>query len=139
MFKHILVPTDLTERSLTALDVAVKMAIHDSSLVTLLHVVETIEDGGSEDFTNFYSKLGKRAAKLMDKIIGGYQNERISITPEITYGKRVREIVRYARDKQIDLIILSSHKVDAIDSVQGWGTISYKVGILAHCPVMLVK
>lgn len=139
MFKHIMVPTDLTERSLTALDVAVKMAIHDSSLVTLLHVVETIEDEGSEDFTNFYGKLGKRAAKLMDKIIGGYQNERISITPEITYGKRVREIVRYARDKQIDLIILSSHKVDAIDSVQGWGTISYKVGILAHCPVMLVK
>ncbi len=139
MFKHILVPTDLTERSLTALEVAVKLARHDSSAITLLHVVETLDDAGIEDLSNFYSKLGKRATKVMDRIIAQYRGEPISIEREVTYGKRVREIVQYANEKEIDLIIVSSHKVDMVDTVQGWGTISYKVGILAHCPVMLVK
>ena len=32
---------------------------------------------------------------------------------------------------------MSSHKVDATG--RGWGTTSYKVGILCWCPVLLVK
>ena len=44
-----------------------------------------------------------------------------------------------AREKEIDLIVLNSHKIDKVDEVKDWATISYKVGILSHCPVMMVK
>ena len=40
---------------------------------------------------------------------------------------------------QVDLTIMKSHKVDLEDRSHGWGTISYKVSILAQCPVLLVK
>jgi nucleotide-binding universal stress UspA family protein len=139
MFKHILVPTDLTERSMQALEIAVKMADYSTSLVTLLHVIETIEDTECDQFADFYEKLGKRAEKRMDQMISLYKTQRLTISKEITYGKRVNEIIRFAQEKTIDLIILSSHRIEAQTPSQGWGSISYKVGILSHCPVMLVK
>ena len=55
------------------------------------------------------------------------------------YGNRAQEIVRYAMEAGVDLIVLTSHRIDLQDSSAGWGTVSYKVGILSQCPVLLVK
>jgi hypothetical protein len=52
------------------------------------------------------------------------------------YGKRGEEIIRAAVQEEVDLIILSSHKVDA---AQSWGTLSYKIAVLSPYPVLLVK
>lgn len=139
MFTHILVPTDLTERSLIALDVAVKMALDQVCKVTLLHVIETIDDTEGDEFEDFYRILRRRASRKMDQIISLYPQAESIIGKEISYGKRVREIIRFADGRGIDLIVLSSHRIDLSNPSQGWGSISYKVGILSHCPVMLVK
>ncbi len=139
MFKHILVPTDLTEKSNPALAVAVKMALHDVSKITLLHVIETIEDSESEEFDDFYQKLTNRAHRLMQQMLHLYEDEALEIQREILYGKRLAEIIRFSRERDIDLIVVSSHKIDPDDLERGWGTISYKVSILSHCPVLLVK
>ena len=75
----------------------------------------------------------------MSGLVNKYATDKIDIRTEIIYGKRVPEIVRYASTKEIDLIILSSHKLEEMESMDGWATISYRVGILAPCPVMMVK
>jgi nucleotide-binding universal stress UspA family protein len=139
MFKHILVPTDLTDRSLHALEVAARIASLSACRVTLLHVIETIEDAESELFEDFYRKLERRAEKKMGQMVELFDSDNFSILREIIFGKRVKEIVEFAHSREIDLIILSSHSITMEDASQGWGTISYKVGILSHCPVMLVK
>lgn len=139
MFKSILVPTDLTDRSYRALDVAVKIAVHDGATVTLLHVVETIQDVDVDDFQEFYDKLERRAHKLMNQVIDRYGSTSLLIEKEVTFGNRVRDIIAYAHTRNIDLIVLTSHRIEPAEGSQGWGTISYKVGVLSHCPVMLVK
>jgi len=139
MFKHILVPTDLTDRSLHALEVASRIASLSTCRVTLLHVIETIEDTEGDLFEEFYRKLERRAERKMDRMLELFESDTFSILREIVFGKRVREIVQYAHSREIDLIILSSHTISMEETSQGWGTISYKVGILSHCPVMLVK
>lgn len=140
MFKNILVPTDLTDKSIKALEIAAGMEKDTSYRITLLHVVETIEDDeGEYEFQEFYKKLADRAGKKMAKIANKYADDKIDIHTEIIYGKRVPEIVKYASTNGIDLIILSSHKLEDMDSMDGWATISYRVGILAPCPVMMVK
>jgi nucleotide-binding universal stress UspA family protein len=55
------------------------------------------------------------------------------------YGRRAGEIVQYAAANEVDLIVLASHRVNPSRIARDWGTISYKVGILAQCPVLLVK
>ena len=139
MFKNILVPTDLTEKSKKALEIAVEMASIEENTITLLHVIEMIEGVVVEEFQDFYEKLSKRAQREMDKIVSPYKNDGLRINKEIVIGKRVQEIIRFANEHAIDLIILSSHKIENFGTGEGWATISYQVGILAACPVMMVK
>jgi nucleotide-binding universal stress UspA family protein len=139
MFKHILIPTDLTVRNQKAIDIAVEIALENGASVTLLHVIETIEEAGSEDFQKFYAQLGVRAGKKMDKLITEYSQKGQPLEKQILYGRRVFEILNFADTHQVDLIIMSSHKLDPQNATEGWGTISFKVGILSRCPVMLVK
>lgn len=139
MFKNILVPTDLSERSLKALDIALKMSSVAGGKITLLHVIEIIEDVNSNEFMDFYEKLKIRAQKKMVDMMKEYGDKGSHIRMEIILGKRVREIVKFAYESNADLIVLSSHRIEKVDPADGWATISYKVGILSHCPVMMVK
>jgi nucleotide-binding universal stress UspA family protein len=139
MFKHILVPTDFTEKSLRAVEIAVQMAFQDLCKVTLLHVIEAIEDAEGDEFTEFYERLRRHSQERLTEIVKRFLSKDLLIQTEILYGKRANEIVRFAHENDIDLIVLSSHRIDAASEAMGFGTISYKVGILAHCPVMMVK
>lgn len=139
MFSHVLVPTDLTEKSMKSLDIALKLYNGDNGRVTLLHVIETIQDDEGEDFEGFYNKLKKRALKTMDKMVGRYSQEHLSLEVRLVFGNRVAEIIKFSEEEGVDLIVLSSHPIDPANLTHGWGTISYKVGILANCPVMLIK
>ena len=87
----------------------------------------------------FYSGLEKRSFKGLNNIINRLDITEAEVEPQVVYGNRTQEIVRYAKENNVDLIIMKSHKVDLEEPNQGWGTISYKVSILAQCPVMLVK
>lgn len=140
MFKNILVPTDLSEKSSRALEIALDMAEKRGDCkVTFLHVIERIEDSDDEEFQSFYDKLASKARLKMNETVRQYSHRKAEIDNEIIFGNRVGEIVEFAIKHAIDLIILSSHKLDKMDAVQDWATISYKVGILAPCPVMMVK
>jgi nucleotide-binding universal stress UspA family protein len=139
MFKNILVPWDLTERGHKAMEIAAGLALKNQAELILLHVVETVDEGDSEDFKKFYAQLGDRAARKMDDLIAKHRHEDLSISRQILYGKRVYEIINFAVAHGVDLIVMSSHKLDPDKAAEGWGTISFKVGVLAHCPVMLVK
>jgi nucleotide-binding universal stress UspA family protein len=139
MFKNILIPSDLTERNHKAMDIAVRMALENGAAVTLLHVIETLEHGDTEDFQKFYRQLGARAGKKIDQLIAKYGREGLTMERQILYGRRVYEILNFAVAHHVDLIIMSSHKLEPGNAAEGWGTISFKVGVLSHCPVLLVK
>ena len=139
MFNNILVPTDLTEKSQKAFDIAVSIASNYKSSITLLHVIEMIEGVEDDEFSDFYDKLRNRSQKMIEKMANKYAGKNLIINSEVILGKRVPEIIHFADDKEIDLIILSSHRIEDFGSGDGWATISYKVGILASCPVMMVK
>ena len=139
MFKNILVPVDLTKKNKQALDIAVKIALHDKSKVYLLHVVETIASTSFSEFEDFYRNLEKRAKKYIDKLITPYKKNKLTIEGKITFGHRVVEILSFSGKNKIDLIVMNSHKVNPKEPTEHWGTISHKVGILSQCPVMLVK
>jgi universal stress protein A len=139
MFRNILVPTDLSEKTHHSLEIAVKLAIQHKGKVTLLHVIETIEDANFDEFEDFYNKLKRRAQRIMNEMTAPYMSGETIVEKEVMYGRRVQEIVQFADGRAIDLIVLSSHKIDVQNPSQGWSTISYKVGFLSPCPVMLIK
>ena len=140
LFKNILVPVDLSEKSLKALRIAVDMIPGtEEARVTLLHVIEVIDGASDDEFAEFYEKLSKRAEKKMAAIAEEYSDEKLTIEKRIVLGKRVQKIVGFACENENDLIILSSHKIEKLEPSEGWATISYRVSILSPCPVMMVK
>ncbi len=139
MFKHILVPTDFLDDNQHALEIAIRLCSMDKGKISLLHVIEVIQNTTFEEFEDFYGGLEKRSFKGLNALIDRLDTPDATIEPQVVYGNRTHEIVRYAEENHADLIIMKSHKVDLEEPSQGWGTISYKVSILAQCPVLLVK
>lgn len=139
MFYQIMVPVDLTDKNIPALDVATRLALQNQAEVTLLHIIETIPDLSFEELEGFYRNLEKKARSKLHQMAERFIEQGLTVHQPIQYGNRAEEIVKYAIKHEIDLIILSSHKIDLANPAQGWGTISYKVGILSQCPVLLVK
>ena len=139
MFQRILVPTDLTDRTVRALQVAGSLAVAPLPQVTLLHVIETIAGADFEELSSFYGTMERRARERMSDLLARTPGRRGEIDVAIVYGGRTEEVLRFTRENGIDLIVLASHPVDPSKPFSGLGTMSYKLGILAPCAVLLVK
>ncbi len=139
MFRKILVPVDFTPRSRRAVRVAERLATHSKAETTLLHVIERIDADAPGALRGFYRKLEKQARRQMAVLLEEFPRKGLEARAEVLYGNRVNEILRFAEEMGADLIVMSSHKMPLRHGGENWGTISYKVGILSRCPVLLVK
>jgi len=143
MFRKILIPVDFTDKNEAALAAALQTASHadpgQRGEVELLHVIETIEHIGFEEMADFYRGLETRATAKLFALEDRFREAGIEVRHEILYGKRAETIVHHAVEREADLIVLSSHKVDRDHPALGWGSISYRIAIVARCPVLLVK
>ena len=137
MFRRILVPVDFTKRNVRAVKIAAKVASSRGASLTLLHVIERVDAGDDAALAGFYRGLEKSARARMGTLLAA--DGKVPTHAEIVYGNRVDEVLRLADENRADLIVMGSHRVDRKHPGQNWGTISYKVGILARCPVLLVK
>jgi nucleotide-binding universal stress UspA family protein len=139
MFQKILVPVDLTDVHQPALDVAARLAQENDGEVILLHVVEVIAEVWAAEDREFYNRREQLARDHLARLGHALEAHGVPRREEVVFGNRAPEIVRYAGEAGVDLIVLKSHRIDLENPAAGWGTVSYKVGILAQCPVLLVK
>ncbi len=138
MFRKIVVPVDLTDRHGPALDLVARLA-PGSAEVILLHVIEVIHGLSQEEDSDFYRRLEAKANRHVARLVEALRAKKVTARGVILYGDRSDEIVRFARREGADLIALASHPVDPARPGAGWGTLSYRVGLMATCPVLLVK
>jgi nucleotide-binding universal stress UspA family protein len=136
MFKKILVPVDFTDQNLAALDRAYQLAKWSHGTVTLIHVMERVENIPPEELTQFYHRLEENAENKMGQYAKTFTDHGIAVIEKFIYGKRAEQILRTAMEDQAELMVLSSHRVNRNE---GWGTLSYKIAVLSPIPVMLVK
>jgi nucleotide-binding universal stress UspA family protein len=141
MFRKILLPVDFTEKNEAALTSALEIAGRSEmgSEVTLLHVIETIEHLEPGEMADFYRSLETRATARLFTLQDRFKEAGATVRQELIIGPRAETIVRYAEDREMDLVILSSHKVDRDHPALGFGTLSYRIAIVVRCPVLLVK
>lgn len=139
MFHHILVPTDLSARTTQATDMARDLGQAAGARITVFHVIATLSGADFDEFRSFYRDLEGRASGHLAALASRFEGSGLDVARTVVYGEPAEEILRFAVDNQVDLIVLASHKVDLSRPGYGWGTLSYKVGVLAPCPVLLVK
>jgi nucleotide-binding universal stress UspA family protein len=139
MFQRILVPVDLSEKSMGAVDVAYDFAKRLGAEVILLHVIETIEHVDFAELKPFYERLEKSARKGLQEFSERFVSSKLKVDQALIYGHRTQEIVDYAMGNRIDLVIMASHRINRERPGHDWSSISYAVAIASPCPVLLVK
>ena len=139
MFSSILVPVNLTEADTPAVDIAGELATPGDGSVTLLHVIETIRDVPFEDLEDFYQRLEEKAREGMAELAGRLATTDLTAEQRVVYGRRAQEIVAFAEQQEVDLIVLTSRPPDPEHMQEIWGNISHQGMILARCPVLLIK
>ena len=139
MFKHILVPIDLGGSQGRVLRIARDLARQSGAHVTLLHVIHHVPDLPLGELRGFYRRLEKTSRRRLALAAKEFDAKGLPVRAEVSIGDPAREILRVAAAEKVDLLVMGSHSIKPGRSERGWGTTSYKVGLVCRCPVLLVK
>ncbi len=141
-FQHILLATDFSETAACATELALLMARTFNASLDVLHVLETeiplAADGVIYLPLNYYEELEKQAAEKLEAVIPRSDRDKLSVTLVLRKGAPFVEIVRYARDQKMDLIVLGTHGRGALAHVI-MGNVAERVVRKASCPVLTVR
>lgn len=137
--KNILVPVDFSLGSKTALDYAAAFGADFGAQIHLLCVVEeeslTANIGG--DPLNTASSWRKENLKKLDEFIPEKYRD-LDILKRVDGGLTYEAILKYAKENQIDLIIMGSNGNTGF--IESWlGGTTYEVTRKAPCAVLTVK
>jgi nucleotide-binding universal stress UspA family protein len=144
--KKILYPTDYSEYSLAALPYAVRLARQNDAELYCLHVVEMPHE---EYLTSEYmvplnvphvpeDKILRTARARLERFVAENLAGVDRVTSRVLIGVPFIEIIRYARDQSIDLIVIGTHGHSALAAML-LGTVAEKVVRKAPCPVLTVR
>jgi nucleotide-binding universal stress UspA family protein len=139
LFRHIMVPMDLSDRNERALGAALRLAHERGGRVTLFHVIQRVSGIAPGEFDAFYRRLVERSERKLRQIARKFADGRFDVGTAVRVGEPAAEIVRATLRERVDLVVMGSHKVRPGGRPRGWGTTSYKVGIFCQCPILLVK
>jgi nucleotide-binding universal stress UspA family protein len=139
VFGRILVPIDLSDRNARTLKVALALGRDARARVTLFHVVQQVPGLAAGEMRAFYDRLLTLSRQKLGRTAKAFTAKGIAVRCEVCVGEPAREIVRAAARWRADVIVMGSHRVNPKRRGAGWGTTSYKVGILCRCPILLIK
>jgi nucleotide-binding universal stress UspA family protein len=115
--KNILVTTDFSDASDSALKEAADIARRFNSQVHLLHVINDIRQCAVDyclsesEILAEKNKLHEEAErKLSDEIKRTTGNKSFPLFAEVIFGDTVDAIINYERDNNIDLVITAPHR-----------------------------
>jgi nucleotide-binding universal stress UspA family protein len=138
--KRILVPTDFSEYSRQALKYACALAERFSSELHLLNVVQPLALS-----TPYAGALPEEvmypvpaAEKEMSELSDPGFEQAASVERSVRTGTPFVEIVRYAREKDIDVIVMGTHGRGGLIHAL-IGSVAEKVVRKAPCPVLTVR
>ena len=144
-FKRILYPTDFSDVALCALGHAVGLANMFGSQLYCIHVLE--------DAYQYWSALGpesipcgpppeemlETARKRMDLFRQEHFGElKSELITDVVMGRSFAEIIVYAKEKDIDLIVMATHGRGAVAQMLLGSTVE-KVVRKAPCAVLTVR
>lgn len=142
--KHILVPTDFSKSSENALRYAVAFVEKFGAQLSLLHVVQDltwfipeailVAPAAIPPVEQFHTA----ALTALERMIKGLNLPGITVHPEVRQGAPFHAIIEYAREKNIDLIVMGTHGHTGLTHVLV-GSTAEKVVRKAPCPVLTVR
>ena len=152
MFEKILVPLDGSEHSGHALEKAVQIAKKCDGKITLVHVYSVLSSGvvpmtmtmyepvtlPPELVTKLAEAVRKSGANLLEEAQKKVNAEGIQSKTLLREGHVVEEILKAAKEEDVDLIVIGARGLSTIKEIF-LGSVSHGVTLHAPCPVLLMR
>lgn len=142
--KTVLVPTDFSPTSEQALRYARALADAFGATLHIIHVIEepygqpwAVEAYGFS-LAALQDEWVKEAQKRIATILTPDEQQRYRAETSTVLGHPVSEILSYARERQVDLIVMGTHGRGPLGHVV-MGSVAERVVRRAPCPVLTVR
>ena len=139
--RNILAPTDFSDVSNAATAYAAHLAMALKASLHVQHVIPVDTHGPALDTAQVprLLELAERTAReKLNELLTEGERERLQIHMVIDSGTPYDVIVEYAKQHDIDLIVMGTQGRGAVE--QMWlGSVTHKVLRKAHCPVLAMR
>ena len=137
MYETILVPTDGSEAVDDAVERALDLARQYGATIHALYVVQPVYtvDGG---FDRIYDALEATGEAATRDVADRAEAAGVDAVTEVSLGSPHREILDYAAENDVDLIVMGTHGRTGLDRYL-LGSVTEKVVRLADVPVLTVR
>lgn len=154
--KTILVPTDFSKGSQTALEHATALAKLAQARIVVVHVIETIAYTMKESLhlvdtaamvnsmtespqlLDVYALVQRAVEPALDQIVRDLEKGHVSASRHILQGTAYDQIVAQAREIGADLIVMGTHGRRGVNHLF-MGSVAERVVRMAPCPVLTVR
>lgn len=137
---RVLVPTDFSDQSCKAVEVALAMVARPEQL-TVLHVATSMSAFAGGDPAVIWETVSdeSRSEHLQQELRKRFHDAKFdTIKLEVLFGSPAEEIANYAQNNQTELIVLPSHGRTGLARLM-IGSVAERVVRLAHCPVLVLR
>jgi nucleotide-binding universal stress UspA family protein len=143
--RRVMVPLDGSPLSQQALGIAAGIARREGAalhLVTVIAPLGTLPTGG-EGFAHDYAveqALHEGFRRYLDERAGAVRRQEpgVPVTGSVLDGRVAGTLARYARDEDIDLIVMTTHGWGGLKRL--WlGSVAQALVHRAHCPTLLMR
>lgn len=143
MIKKILIPTDFSPSAMHALAYAIELNKTFGARLYLLHVLQDITDFSEFNLSpsilpQLYAEFEQNATKRLEEIVSTVVPPDTPCDTYIIHGVPFYEIIQFARDENVDLIIIASHGRTGLKHVL-FGSTADKVVKKSPCPVLTIR
>ena len=141
--KTILFPTDFSNGARAAMDHAISLAKDYQAKLILLYVIQDISIAewyipSSLSVADLVEDMQKSAWQEMDKWIAEVSKRVSDVEKMVVRGVPFVEIIKTAKERSADLIVIGTHGRTGIDHML-FGSTAEKVVRKAACPVLTVR
>jgi nucleotide-binding universal stress UspA family protein len=155
-YRKILVPYDASQMSDMALKRATEIAKTARSVIFIIHVIPEIpmssrqisniqtSDKGEITITpstkGVYDKMESDMNSVIEAKKKEYSNEQIIIESSIKIGSIVETIVKFTKEKDIDLIVFGNKGLSGLSGFfKGLDSVSRSVAEKTSCDILIVR
>lgn len=137
---RILFPTDFSVYSESARDYTIFLGESLNAKIYILHAIEPLEyPEVDEEVKKFFDEIELQMENKIEKEKEIFFKKGINVETDMVVGPRWRVINTFAKEKNIDLIIMGSHGLRTETDQLALGTTSHKVIFTSPCPVLIVR
>ena len=141
--RKVLVPTDFSESARHALTYGTSFAREYHAALVILHVVENLTVGYASDLfpvpmAEVFQEISGYARTELARLGEDARQKGLSVEEVVVQGKPSAEIIRFAAENEVDMIVLGAHGKGMLDQAL-FGSTTERVVRRSPCPVLTVR